>query len=57
MSSILFLFYNASLLKKLKRKDIFASDFVDDIEMKTKNYIFEKCIEIIIKAHEKICIS
>ena len=57
MSSILFLFYNASLLKELKRKDIFASDFVDDIEMKTKDYIFEECTKIIIKTHEKICIS
>ena len=57
ISSILFLFYNASFLKKLKQRDIFASDFVDDIEMKAKNHILEKCIEIIIKAHEKICIS
>ena len=57
MSSILLLFYNASLLKKLKRRSIFASDFVDDIKMKAKNHIFEKCIEIIIKTHEKICIS
>ena len=57
MSSILFLFYNASLLKKLKRKNIFASDFVDDIKMMTKNHIFEKCFKIIIKTHEKCCVS
>ena len=57
MSSILFLFYNASLLKKLERKNIFASDFVDDIEMMTKNHIFEECFKIIIKAHEKCCVS
>ena len=57
MSSILFLFYNASLLKELERRNIFASDFVDDIEMKTKDHILEECIEIIVKTHEKICIS
>ena len=57
MSSILFLFYNASLLKELKRRNIFASDFVDDIKMMTKNHIFEKCFKIIIKTHEKCCVS
>ena len=57
MSSIFFLFYNASLLKKLKRKNIFANDFVDDIKMMTKNHIFEECFKIIIKTHEKCCVS
>ena len=57
MSSILFLFYNALLLKELERRDIFASDFVDDIEMMTKKHIFEKCFKIIIKTHEKCCVS
>ena len=57
MSSIFFFFYNASLLKELKRRDIFASDFVDDIEMMTKKHIFEKCFKIIIKTHEKCCVS
>ena len=57
MSSILFLFYNASLLKKLKRRNIFASDFVDDIKIMTKDHIFEECFKIIIKTHEKCCVS
>ena len=57
MSSILFFFYNASLLKKLERRSIFASDFVDDVKMMTKSNIFEECFKIIVKVHEKCCVS
>ena len=57
MSSILFLFYNVSLLKKLKRRNIFANDFVDDVKLMIDNNIIEKCNEMIVKIYEKICVS
>ena len=57
MSSIFFLFYNAFLLKALKKKNISTSEFVDDVKMLTKNHIFEECNDIIVKAHEEVCVS
>ena len=56
MLSILFLFYNVSLLKKLKRRNIVANDFVDDVKLIIDNNIIEKCNEMIVKIHEKICV-
>ena len=57
LSSILFLFYNVSLLKKLERRNFLASDFVDDVEMLADDENHENCNETIIKTHEEICVS
>ena len=57
MSSILFLFYNAFLLKKLIAKNIVANEFVDDILMLINDDTSKKINEILTKIHEKICIS
>ncbi len=53
--SILFLFYNASLLEKLRSKNIKTYDFVDDVALLVKeNNVKENC-EQLTKIHESVC--
>ena len=57
LSLILFLFYNALLLKKLKQRDVHACDFVDDIELLLEiDTTEESCIKIA-EIHDEVCIS
>ena len=56
MSPILFLFYNAPLLEELARRGIHTGGFVDDISMLADGHTTEECNEILVKAHEEVCV-
>lgn len=55
LSSILFLFYNASLLEELRNKNIEACGFVDDVALLVKGNNAKENCEQLTEIHESVC--
>ena len=57
LSPILFLFYNAVLLKELQKQKVMACGFVDDVALLVKGDSTEENCTALTKAHDEICMS
>ena len=57
LSLILFLFYNAILLKKLQKQKIMTCEFVDDVALLVEDDFSKENCNKIIQAHDTICMS
>ena len=57
LSLILFLFYNAILLKELQKQKIMTCEFVDDVALLVESDFSKENCNKIVQTHDTICMS